>query len=145
MEKITKHPLFRYSLAYVLLSIIMVYLGIGTPFINVLSGFIIGAYLPAAGEKSVDSRLRTSIKLAGYAILVTWLIMFANWTPALINALDPNFDYVHAGLPKFFSDPKLSYIAWLFLVIMVAPALQFVALIFSAAIRLALYPFKDQQ
>ena len=143
MYKITKHPLFRYALAYIIFDVILVYIGVGTPFLCVLAGFILGWYTPAAGGSTLPQQLRSGLKLAIAASFVTFVIMFANWTPAIIKAMDPAFDYAQASVPQFLSNPTASYIGWMMLMIVISPILQTLTMVFTSTVRVAFLPIKD--
>ena len=69
--------------------------------------------------------------------------MIAIWGKTIPMLFNPLSDFENFGHPFILYDPKLSYIGWLVLMIIISPFLQLMATIFSAFITLKLTSKKN--
>jgi uncharacterized protein YacL len=126
-------------MAYGFLDLIAVGMGMGVPIFAILFGFIVGWMIPAV-VVSRDSTIRQLLKDSLFASLLgscfTSLILVVIWGSATRMLLDPSADYVNYGIPMILYEPKASFIGWMVLMMILSPALQWLAAVFSSVVRI---------
>ncbi|MCX5977424.1 MAG: hypothetical protein NTV33_11545, partial [Coprothermobacterota bacterium] len=120
---------------YIFLDLLATALGMGVPFLNILLGFPVGWVL-ARQAPAGEPPLRFIWRGAWLTVGVTFLMMAAIWLPQARNLFNPAFDFSQSGVPHWLYDPKLSYIGWLALMVLVSPFLQLLTTLAAAFIVL---------
>jgi hypothetical protein len=129
---------------YAFICIILAGIGMGVPILNILSGFFIGWFSVLRAEKLYGyMRQKMSMIMIYSAVCaaVTMGVMLAIWARTVPMAFVPLAELENFGHPMILFEPRLSFIGWLVLMIIVSPFLQLLTSIFSAF--LALRPKKD--
>jgi hypothetical protein len=116
---------------YIFFDLLATALGMGVPLLNILLGFPVGWVL-ARQAPGDESPLPFIWRGAWLTVGVTFLLMAAIWLPQLGNLFNPAFDYSQTGVPLWLYDPKLSFIGWLILMVLVSPFLQLLATLAAA-------------
>lgn len=135
------------SIVFGLLNVFAIGLGMGVPFFAILLGFAVGwwysrhteAALPAAPD-ILRVRLRALLAAAAALATVTFVVMLIIWGGAIPSALDPSFDAAAWGIPLILYTSQASAIGWLVLMIVIAPVLQFMAVVTGGVVGLAVRP-----
>lgn len=129
--------------AYVMLDLLMVVAGMGVPVFCILLGLAVGAMGARRAEyflREVGPAMRRVVRYALVSSGITLVAMAVVWgrlIPACFGDVGP----ACYGIPLIFFDPKASLVGWLVLMIVVAPALQFVVtlagayLVFSSRLK----------
>lgn len=123
----------------VLFTIIISGIGMGVPFLNILFGFIVGWYAARRAcvlYEDLNERLSKIFIYCLFCTGITFLIMLCIWGIKISMLFDPLSDYKNFGHPMILYDPKLSFIGWLILMIIISPFLQMMTSIFSAFLTL---------
>ncbi len=123
----------------VLATTILTGIGMGVPILNILFGFIIGWYAVKRALLLYDNLEERLSKIFIYCIFcsgITLILMLGIWGSKISMLFNPLSDYKNFGHPMILFDPKLSFIGWLVLMIIISPFLQLIASIFSAFITL---------
>lgn len=130
-----------------LLDVFAIGLGMGIPVFAILLGFPVGWYLagkqlepllPEPGvEPSVPARVvRTLVTQAGALTFVTFVVLAIIWGPQLPTAFDASVSAKEWGVPLILYTSQASKIGFAALMMLVSPALQFMAVLTTGAIRL---------
>jgi prolipoprotein diacylglyceryltransferase len=123
---------------FILLDVACVALGVGVPVFSVLFGFPVGWYI---AEKTLHDRTRNVFTRILYRSFmtsaITFLIMAVVWKDMIPLIHNPGTDYRNFGHPLFLYDPRLSFIGWVILMIVVSPFLQMLTTVFASFITLA--------
>ena len=123
----------------VLIFIVLSGIGMGVPILNILFGFVVGWYSTRRVQSLyTDQKMRLS-KIFIYSLFcagITLVIMLGIWGSTIPLLFDQSADLVNFGHPMILFDPRLSFIGWLVLMIIISPFLQLLASIFSAFITL---------
>jgi len=125
--------------AYILIDVICAGAGMGVPIFCILLGFPLGWYIASrifisTGYSPVtNSRI---LKLSFIAASFTFLLMLAIWGRPILFLFDSSYDYQNFGHPFILYDPKISFIGWLILMIIISPFLQLLTTIFASFITL---------
>lgn len=128
---------------YAVICIILAGISMGVPILNILSGFIIGWFAVLRAERLYDDLSQRMSRILTYSIVcaaITMGTMLAVWAGTIPLAFGPVADLENFGHPMILFEPRLSFIGWLVLMIIIAPFLQLLASVFSA--YLALRPKK---
>ena len=134
--KINKRIAF---IAYILLDTIFVGLGMGIPFFCILFGFPVGLYLayrlnlPNRNPNQILSKI---LKYGFYTSLVTFILMIIIWMPFSSMLLDPTANFRNFGIPMILYNPKISFIGWIILMVLISPFLQLLTTIFASNVSL---------
>jgi hypothetical protein len=123
----------------VLVTTILTGIGMGVPILNILSGFIIGCYTANRAlllYKNLGQRLSKIFIYCLFCAGVTLILMLCIWGRVVQMLLNPLADFRNFGIHMILYDPKISFIGWLVLMIVISPFLQLMASIFSAFITL---------
>jgi hypothetical protein len=113
--------------------------GMGVPIFNILLGFPLGWYIAkrifiSTGHSSITNYKILKVSLLAAAF--TFILMLAIWGSKILMLFDPSSDYENFGHPYILYDPKISFIGWLILMIIISPFLQLLATIFASFITL---------
>jgi hypothetical protein len=125
--------------AYILIDLICVGAGMGVPVFCILLGFPLGWYIArrlfiSTGHSSLtNSRI---LKLSLLAASFTFFLMLVIWGRPILFLFDPSYDFQNFGHPFILYDPKISFIGWLILMIIISPFLQLLTTIFASFITL---------
>lgn len=74
-----------------------------------------------------------------YAIITssfTFLIMCMVWGRTISMLFDPHADFLNFGIPFILYEPKVSFIGWIVLMMLISPFLQLLTTIFSSYLAL---------
>ena len=123
---------------YVFADLFCVGLGMGVPIFCILLGFPVGWYLTKRIYNS-DQDMKGVLRIFKYAFIssaVTMLLMVLIWGSLIPMIWDPKADLANFGIPLILYDPKISFIGWLILMIVISPFLQLLSAVFTAFITL---------
>jgi hypothetical protein len=124
---------------YVAADVICVMLGMGVPIFCILLGVPVGWYVAERGiERGVpEGRVRTSAVRSGVATAaVTLFIMVLVWGRSVALFFAPGVDLAGVSIPPILYDVRASFVGWMALVIVVAPAVQVAMTLFGAHLTL---------
>ena len=123
----------------IIIFIILSGIGMGVPIMNILFGFFVGWYSTRRAQILYNEQKKRFSKIFIYSLFcagITLIIMLAIWGRTIPMAFDPAADFENFGHPMILFDPRISYIGWLILMIIISPIVQLMASIFSAFITL---------
>ena len=124
---------------YILIDIICIGMGMGVPIFCILLGFPSGWYIAQRVSVSTKQLYQKYFKIFKFSLLAaifTFILMLVVWGWTIPKFFDPSFDFQNFGLPNFLYDPKISFIGWNILMIIISPFLQLLTTIFGAFITL---------
>ena len=133
-------------LAFILLDLFAVGVGMGVPIFAILFGFIVGWFIPSIlSHDASDLRhlLKKSLTAAFLTSSFTLFLMLLIWGPISRMLLDPSADLANFGIPMILYEPRASFIGWIALMIVVSPFLQVLTTAFASSLRLAWLPPKS--
>jgi hypothetical protein len=139
MNKILKLSKKKLFLAYILLDVFCVGIGMGVPFFCIMLGFPVGWYMSkklALSDKNLSTILSHVLKYAVYTSFFTFILMLCVWLPLITVFLDPGADFVSTGVPMILYDPKLSFIGWIVLMIFISPFIQLLTTVFASNVAI---------
>ncbi len=114
-------------------------IGMGVPILNILFGFVVGWYSTRRAQALYEDQKKILFKILIYSLFcagTTLVIMLAIWGTTFPMLFNPAADFENFGHPMILFDPRISFIGWLALMIIISPLLQLMASIFSAFITL---------
>jgi hypothetical protein len=131
---------------YFILVTISIGMGMGVPFFTILLGFPVGWLLPdfldirnqfhpSSWKKLINGALVSS----SFSLALLCLI----WLPALKWLFDPALDPAQFGMPLILYEPLASFIAWMVLMVVVSPILQFLVTVLGLVLRLVYSPLPE--
>lgn len=139
MDRIFKLNIKITLLIFAFLDLFCVGMGMGVPIFCILFGFVVGWYI-AKRLTLYNENLKDILKkIFNYAIissLFTLVVMVILWGPTTKLLFTPGYDFKNFGIPLILYDPKLSFIGWLVLMIVISPFLQLLTTIFAAYLTL---------
>ncbi len=142
---------------YVMLEIFCISIGMGVPILCILLGFPVGWYITkrSAADISTDDYAALSteravekaaeqthliykriLQLSFWTSGFTFILLVIIWGRTIPMLFDPLSDFQNFGHPFILYDPKISFIAWLILMIFISPFLQLLTTIFAAFMTL---------
>lgn len=133
------HPKYLIPI-FIALSIICTGMGMGVPIFNILFGFIIGWFAARRALGSFDDIGMALKKILYYLLFCsgfTFLTMAAIWGRVVPMIFAGSSDFTDFGIPMILFDPKLSFIGWIILMIVISPFLQLLTSIFSGYLVVA--------
>lgn len=136
-------PLWRQMLPVIAVAITDVFLigvGMGVPLFAILFGFPVGWRI-ARRSRMTGLRCEETRKVVGWAAAlagVTCVMMLVVWGVSIPTAFAPSVDADKLGIPLILYTPRASIIAWLLLMIVVSPILQYMATVTAALTTVAL-------
>lgn len=124
---------------FVVLDIFCMGIGMGVPFFNILFGFLVGWYLVkwiSIGTSEVKEILKRLLIYSCITAGVTFLGMLLIWGWCVKMLYDPEADLANFGIPQILFEPRMSFIAWLLLMIAISPFLQLLTTVFAGHLTL---------
>lgn len=135
MKKLIKLNIKIVVILYILIDIICVGAGMGVPIFCILLGFPLGWYITQRVTASTEQLYQKYYKIFKFSLLAsifTFILMLVIWGRTVPKFFDPSFDFQNFGLPDILYDPKISFIGWHILMIIISPFLQLLTTIFTA-------------
>jgi hypothetical protein len=146
MNKILGLKLGWLFFIYIIIDILCAGAGMGVPIFCILFGFLTGwgiIRILSLRTNDFNEILKKSIKYGIITTLITFLLMLIIWGIAIMLFFNQNYDFKNFGHPLILYDPKLSFIGWLVLMILISPLLQLLTTIFSFYMTLIIIKKKD--
>jgi len=125
--------------AYVAADVVCVMLGMGVPIFCILLGVPVGWYAAEQGiARGVsEGRVLTAAARAGVATAaVTLFLMVLVWGRSAALLFAPGVDLTGVGIPPILYDARASFVGWIALMIVVAPAVQVAMALYGAHLTL---------
>lgn len=126
-------------LLFLALDVLFMGMGMGVPIFNIAFGFIVGWYLIKwISIRTSESRqiLRRLLMYSCISAGITFLGMVLIWGWLITMLCDPHADFAKFGIPLILFDPRMSFIGWLLLMIVVSPFLQLLTTVFAGHLTL---------
>ncbi len=123
----------------IIIFIILSGIGMGVPILNIFFGFWVGWYSTRRAKILYNEQKKRFSKIFIYSLFcagITLIMMLAIWGSTIPMLFDPTADLANFGHPMILYDPRISFMGWLVLMIIISPILQLMASIFSAFITL---------
>lgn len=124
--------------------VITIVLGMGVPIFTIMLGFPVGwlaARRRLARGRDPRVAMRRVLWAAAGAGLVTFAFMAVIWGPLVPLAWGPTVDVVRntgfGNIPLILYEPRASFIAWLVLMLVISPDLQFMCALTAAYVTIA--------
>ena len=139
MKKLIKLNIKIVVIFYILIDIICVGAGMGVPIFCILLGFPSGWYITQRVSVSTEQHYQKYYQIFKYSLLTvifTFILMLVVWGRTIPMLFDPSSDFQNFGHPYILYDPKMSFIGWSILMIIISPFLQLLTTIFAAFITL---------
>lgn len=124
---------------FVIVDLVCVGLGMGVPLACILFGFFVGWYIAKRAIMStanVKDILWKALVQAIATSVFTFVVMGVIWGSTIPMLFDPSADFQNFGHPFILYDPKISFIGWLVLMILISPFLQLLTTIFGSYLTL---------
>lgn len=124
---------------FVIVDLLCVGMGMGVPFFCILFGFLVGWYITkreTIATSNVKSILREVFVYAIVTSTFTFVVMSVIWGSTIPMLFDPSADFQNFGHPFILYDPKVSFVGWLVLMILISPFLQLLTTIFGSYLTL---------
>jgi hypothetical protein len=124
---------------FVVLDTICIGMGMGVPIFCILFGFLVGWYIVrniTTTDNSVMQVFRTVLLYATVSAAVTMVGMLIIWGPTISMLFEPGKNLANTGVPMILYEPRASYIGWIFLMIVISPALQLLTTLFGSHLAL---------
>ncbi len=124
---------------FVIIDLVCVGLGMGVPLACILFGFFVGWYIAKRATMATANVKEVLWKALAQAIITsafTFVVMSTIWGRTIVLLFDPSADFQSFGHPFILYDPKISFIGWLVLMILISPFLQLLTTIFGAYLTL---------
>jgi hypothetical protein len=124
---------------FVVVDLVCVGMGMGVPIFCILFGFFVGWYIAkraAIATANVKDAFSKALVQAIVTSAFTFVAMSAIWGSTIVMLFDPNADFQNFGHPFILYDPKISFIGWLILMILISPFLQLLTTIFGSYLTL---------
>jgi len=119
--------------------LLCVAMGMGVPLLCILLGFFVGWYIAKRATVTTTNVKSILTEVLVYALVTstfTFVVMGVIWGRTIPMLFDPGADFQNFGHPFILYDPKLSFIGWLVLMILVSPFLQLLTTIFGSYLTL---------
>ena len=142
MDRIFKLNFKIVLLIFVFLDLLCVGMGMGVPLFCILFGFPIGWYITrrlAIAEESMKDILEKGFIYALITSIFTFVVMGIIWGPTISMLFNPNTDFQNLGAPLILYDPKISFVGWQVLMILISPFLQLLTTIFASYLTLLIW------
>jgi prolipoprotein diacylglyceryltransferase len=124
---------------YILIDIICMGMGMGVPVFCILLGFLSGWYITQRVSVSTEPLYQKYYQIFKYSLMTvifTFILMLVVWGRTIPMLFNPSTDFQNFGHPFILYDPKMSFIGWSILMILISPFLQLLTTIFAAFITL---------
>ena len=139
MNKISKMNAKKVFVTYIVLDTIFVGMGMGVPFFCILFGFPVGWYLTkrlTSQKLQINNILSSILKYATLTSSITLVWMLIIWGPMITMLQNPSVNFANFGIPLILYEPKLSFIGWIILMIIISPFLQLITTVFASHMTL---------
>ncbi|MGZ7119201.1 MAG: hypothetical protein ACXVH2_05800, partial [Methanobacterium sp.] len=87
-------------------------------------------------KRSSNQILSKILKYGLFTGMVTFILMIFIWIPFSSMLLDPNTNFRNFGIPMILYDPRMSFIGWMILMVIISPFLQLLTTIFASNVTL---------
>ena len=127
---------------FVIIDLVCVGMGMGVPILCILFGFFVGWYIAKRATMAKANIKDTLWKTLVQAVITsgfTFIVMSVIWGSTIPMLFDPSADFQNFGHPFILYDPKISFIGWLVLMILISPFLQLLTTIFGSYLTLLLW------
>jgi hypothetical protein len=124
---------------YMLIDVICMGIGMGVPIFCILLGFPMGWFITkrvSVIPGQLYEKYYQILKYSMLTVLFTFIQMLVVWGKTIPMLFDRSSDFQNFGHPYILYDPKISFIGWSILMIIVSPFLQLLTTIFAAFITL---------
>ena len=124
---------------FVVVDLVCVGMGMGVPLACILFGFFVGWYIAkraTIATANVRDVFRGVFVQAIVTAAFTFVVMSLIWGRTIPMIFNPSADFQNFGHPFILYDPKLSFIGWLVLMILISPFLQLLTTIFGSYLTL---------
>lgn len=145
-----RRPFWRTHLTTIVVGLINVFLiglGMGVPVLAILFGFGVGWWFagrpvatPAVEDDPVRIRARGLLTAAAGLAAASLVVLLVVWGTSIGIAFDPDVEAAEWGIPLILYTSQASKIGWLLLMLLVSPALQFMAVVTGGVLRLSRRP-----
>lgn len=142
MDRILKLNFKIVLVIFIIIDLVCVGMGMGVPIFCILFGFPVGWYIAGRLITTTESVKELFEKAFIYAVITsifTLVVMALIWGPTIAMLFDPNTDFQNLGIPSILYDPKISFIGWLVLMIVISPFLQLLTTIFASYLTLLIW------
>ena len=124
---------------FVIVDLVCVGMGMGVPILCIVFGFFVGWYIAkraTIATTNIRDVLRRTLVHAIVTSTFTFVVMSAIWGRTIVLLFDPSFDFENFGHPFILYNPKISFIGWLVLMILISPFLQLLTTVFGSYLTL---------
>ena len=124
---------------FIIVDTLCIGLGMGVPILCILFGFVVGWYIAkraTLATANIKDAFRRVFVQAIVTSTFTFVVMSAIWGRTIVLLFDPSADFQNFGHPFILYDPKISFIGWLVLMILISPFLQLLTTIFGSYLTL---------
>ena len=124
---------------FVVVDLVCVGVGMGVPLACILFGFLVGWYIAKRATIATANMRDVFREVFAQAIVTaafTFVVMSLIWGRTIVMLFDPSADFQNFGHPFILYDPKISFIGWLVLMILISPFLQLLTTIFGSYLTL---------
>jgi len=139
MKRIFKINIKILFMVFVVLDLLCIAIGMGVPIFCIFFGFLIGWYITKRVTNDLRDLKFILRKIFRYAFITsafTFIVMLIIWGQVIPMLFDTDADFVNFGIPLILYEPKISFIGWLFLMILISPFLQLMTTIFASFLTL---------
>jgi hypothetical protein len=143
MSTVKSRKLLFPIIAFLLLDLFAVGVGMGVPLFAILLGLLVGWFSPSvlSGETSDLRHLLKKCLVAAFLTSgFTFFLMLVIWGPISRMLLDPSADLANFGIPFILYEARASFIGWIVLMMVISPFLQVLTTAFASSVRLAWLP-----
>lgn len=137
-----KLNIFLLIIIFMAADVIFTGMGMGVPFLNIFFGFFTGWYAAVRALNLYSDRIFIFKRTLIYNLFCagfTFIVMAVIWGRASILLLNESTDYAEFGHPMILYEPRISFIGWLVLMIVISPFLQLLASVFSSYLTFTFY------
>ena len=124
---------------FVVVDLVCVGIGMAVPIFCILFGFFVGWYIAKRATIATANLKDVLERVFVHAIVTsafTFVVMSAIWGRTIVMLFDPGADFQNFGHPFILYDPKLSFMGWLVLMIVISPFLQLLTTVFASYLTL---------
>ena len=124
---------------FVIVDLVCVGMVMEVPILCILFGFLVGWYIARRATIATANVKDILWKVLVQAIVTsafTLVVMSLIWGSTIPMLFDPRADFQNFGHPFILYDPKLSFMGWLILMILISPFLQLLMTIFGSYLTL---------
>jgi hypothetical protein len=135
----TKRGLMGQLALYAALDLLCGALGMGVPVLCIALGFPVGWRIVRVlrlADIPVPDALARILVWAALTSGFTFVIMAVVWGRCVPMLFDPAADIANFGMPLILYEPRPSFVAWLVLMIVISPVLQFLVTVLGADVAL---------